>query len=44
MQWEVVAGAVALGLVGTATSSFAQEVTLRYRWTKGEETLTRMTQ
>jgi len=44
MHWEIVAGAVALGLVGAATSSFAQEVTLRYRWTKGEETRTRMTQ
>ena len=44
MHWEIVAGAVALGLVGEATSSFAQEVTLRYRWTKGEETRTRMTQ
>jgi hypothetical protein len=44
MRWEIVAGAVALGLVGAATSSFAQEVTLRYRWTKGEETRTRMTQ
>ena len=44
MHWKIAAGAVALGLVGAATSSFAQEVTLRYRWTKGEETRTRMTQ
>jgi Family of unknown function (DUF6263) len=44
MHWKIAAGAVALGLVGTATSSFAQEVTLRYRWTKGEETRTRVTQ
>lgn len=43
MHWEIVAGAVALGLVGAATTSFAQEVTLRYRWTKGEETRTRIT-
>jgi hypothetical protein len=44
MHWKIAAGAVALGLVGAATSSFAQEVTLRYRWTKGEETRTRVTQ
>jgi Family of unknown function (DUF6263) len=43
MHWEIVAGAVALGLVGAATTSFAQEVTLRYRWTKGEEIRTRIT-
>jgi len=43
-HWEIVAAAVAVGLVGAATSSFAQEVTLRYGWTKGEETRTRMTQ
>ena len=41
---EIVAGAVALGLIGAATTSFAQEATLRYRWTKGEETRTRVTQ
>jgi hypothetical protein len=44
IRWHVMASAVALGLVGAATSSFAQEVTLRYRWTKGEETRTRVTQ
>jgi hypothetical protein len=37
MHWEIVAGAVALGLVGAATSSFAQEVTLRYGWTKARK-------
>ena len=45
MHWKIVAvGAVALGLIGAATTSFAQEATLRYRWTKGEETRTRVTQ
>jgi hypothetical protein len=44
MHWEIVAGTVALGLVAAAASSVAQEVSLRYRWTKGEETRTRVTQ
>jgi Family of unknown function (DUF6263) len=44
IHWQVMAGAAALGLVGAATSSFAQDVTLRYRWTKGEQTRTRVTQ
>ena len=44
MHWKIVAAAMAVGLVAAAPSSFAQEVTLRYGWTKGEETRTRMTQ
>jgi hypothetical protein len=44
MHWEIVAGTVALGLVAAVTSSFAQDVTLRYRWAKSEETRTRVTQ
>src|SRR4030095_3960364 len=44
MRWEIVAGAVGLGLVGAATTSFAQDVTLRYHWTKGAQTRTRVTQ
>jgi hypothetical protein len=41
----VTAGVVALGLLsGPAVSAFRQEVTLRYRWTKGETTRYRITQ
>jgi hypothetical protein len=44
MHWKIVAGAAALSLIGAATTSVAQEATLRYRWKKGEDRRTRVTQ
>src|SRR5262245_10518164 len=44
MNWRIVAAAVALGLVGAVTTSSAQDVTLGYRWTMGEQTRIRVTQ
>jgi len=44
MHRGIIAAAVVIGLVGAATTGFAQDVSLRYRWTKGEQTHTRVTQ
>jgi len=40
----IVAATLTLSVAGTAADGFAQEVTLRYRWTTGEQSRTRVTQ